>query len=146
MTEAVRPRVYLLADRPGWAFDQSARSLCARLSGRFDLRVIYQGVETSDLDPSQVDLLYVFWWGDQTYRHLGIPGERIVKEVASHRWALDARFGRIDTGEFAARYLDDCAAVTTPSRRLFDLLAGHHPQLFHCPNGVELERFRAAPR
>ena len=146
MTDAARPRVYLLADRPGWAFDQSARALIARLSLRFDLRLIYQGVETRDLDPSQVDLLYVFWWGDSTYRHLGIPRERVLKEVASHRWALDARFGRIDVASFAARYLDDCATVVTPSLRLFELLAGHHSSLYHCPNGVELARFRSAPR
>jgi len=144
MTEPALPRVFLLADRPGWAFDHSARSLCARLSHRFDLRVIYQGVETRDLDPAQVDLLYVFWWGDQTYRHLGIPRERIVKEVASHRWALDARFGPIDGAAFAARYLDDCATVTTPSLRLFELVAPHHANAYHCPNGVDPARF--APR
>jgi glycosyltransferase involved in cell wall biosynthesis len=141
-----RPRVFLLADRPGWAFDHVARALVARLSPRFDLRVIYQDVETRDLDASRVDLLHVFWWGDQTYRHLGIAPERITKEVASHRWALEEQFGPIDTGTFAARYLDDCATVVTPSLRLFELLAGHHPNLFHCPNGVDLARFRPAQR
>src|SRR5262245_11091889 len=141
-----RPRVYLLADRPGWAFDHAARALVARLSQRFDLRAIYQGVETRDLDPSQVDLLYVYWWGDQTYRHLGILRARNVKERASHRWALDEQLGRIDAATFAARYLDDCATVTTVSRRLFDALAGHHPRVFFCPNGVDLARFRGAPR
>ena len=146
MTETARPRVYLLADRPGWAFHHAACALIARLSQRFDLRLIYQGVETRDLDPSQVDLLYVFWWGDQTYRHLGIPPERIVKEVASHRWEREAKFGPIDTATFAARYLDDCTTVTTPSLRLLEQLAGHHPNLFHCPNGVDLARFRNTPR
>ncbi len=146
MTELARPRVVLLADKPGWAFDHVAHALTRRLSNRFDLRVIYSGVETRDLDPSQVDLLHVFWWGDQTYRHLGIPPERIVKEVASHRWALEAKFGPIDTATFAARYLDDCATVTTPSLRLFELLAGHHPNLFHGPNGVDLAQFNDAPR
>lgn len=146
MTGAARPRVFLLADRPGWAFDQAARALIQRLSRRFDLRLIYQGVETRDLDPAQVDLLHVFWWGDQTYRHLGIPPERIVKEVASHRWQLEPQFGPIDTATFVARYLDDCASATTLSLRLFELLSGHYPNLFHCPNGVDLARFRTAPR
>jgi glycosyltransferase involved in cell wall biosynthesis len=148
MTEAARPRVYLLADRPGWAFHHAACALIARLSSRFDLRLIYQGVETRDLDPSQIDLLYVYWWGDQTYRHLGIPRERIVKEVASHRWEREAKFGPIDLATFAARYLDDCATVTTPSLRLFERLAGHDPDLdlFHCPNGVDLACFRDSPR
>ena len=100
MIEAERPRVVLLADRPGWAFDHAARALSARLSRRFDLRVIYQGVETQTLDPSRVDLLYVFWWGDQTYRHLGIPRDRIIKEVASHRWEHEAQFGPIDVSTF----------------------------------------------
>lgn len=141
-----RPRVFLLADRPGWAFDHVARALIARLSARFDLRVIYQGVETRDLDAARVDLLHVFWWGDQTYRHLGIAPERITKEVASHRWALEAKFGPIDAATFAARYLDDCATVLTPSLRLYELLAGLHPNLFHCPNGVDLARFAPVRR
>jgi glycosyltransferase involved in cell wall biosynthesis len=140
------PRVFLLADRPGWAFDHVARALCARLAPRFDLHVIYQDVETRDLDASRVDLLHVFWWGDQTYRHLGLAPGRITKEVASHRWALEAKFGPIDTATFAARYLDDCATVLTPSLRLFDLLSDLHPRLFHCPNGVDLARFRLARR
>jgi glycosyltransferase involved in cell wall biosynthesis len=146
MTEGVRPRVFLLVDRPGWAFHHAACALAHRLSGRFDLRLIYQGVETCDLDPAQVDLLYVFWWGDQTYRHLRIPPERILKEVASHRWQLDPRFGRIDAATFAGRYLDDCGTVITPSLRLFELLDRHCANLFHCPNGVDPARFSYAPR
>ena len=147
MTEAARPRVFLLADRPGWAFDHAARALIAAalgplrpapdLPGRRDarprsgaggsaLRVL---VGRPDLppprDPARADR----------------QGGR--EPPLGARGAVRTRSTR---ATFAARYLDDCATVTTPSLRLFELLAGHHPNLFHCPNGVDLARFRAAPR
>lgn len=136
-----RPRVVLLADRPGWAFDFIARALIERLSQRFRFELIYREREPLRLRREDIDLLYVFWWGDRSYQHLGLPPERIVVEVASHRWEVEERFGRLSPDAFAAEYLADCARVTTPSLRLFETLRAVRSGVFHCPNGVDLARF-----
>ena len=38
-TGSSKPRVRLLVDRPGWAYDFVARSMAARLRGRYDLTI-----------------------------------------------------------------------------------------------------------
>jgi len=136
------PRVVLLADRPDWAFSFVARALMARLSQRFCFRLIHRECEALDVPADEIDLLYVFWWGDRSYQHLGLPPERIIKEVASHRWAIEERFGQLSPQAFAAEYLADCARVTTPSVRLFETLRAVRSDVFHCPNGVDVARFR----
>jgi hypothetical protein len=137
---AARPRVALLVDRPNWAFDFVARAFAARLAARFDFRIVRREVEPVRLDPRELDLLYVFFWGDASYQHLGLPPEKVVKEVASWRWA-GPRFGRLSPERFAETYLRDCATVTTPSLRLLDALRAHHPRVLHVPNGVDTALF-----
>jgi glycosyltransferase involved in cell wall biosynthesis len=141
-----RPRVVLLVDRPDWAFDFVARAFAERLSRRFEFHIVRRDVEPVHLDPTEIDLLYVFFWGDRSYVHLGLPPEKIVKEVASWRWAIEERWGRLAPEQFAAMYLSDCATVTTPSRGLQAVLRGIHPRVFHVPNGVDTRLFEPRRR
>jgi hypothetical protein len=76
------PRVVLLVDRPGWAFDIIARAFAARLAQRFAFRIVARAVEPVDFDPAEVDLVYAFWWGDRSFASLGLPPQKIVREVA----------------------------------------------------------------
>lgn len=148
MAEGVttRPRVLLLVDQPGWAFDIIAHAFAARLSHRFEFRILARGVEPVDVDPSAVDLVYAFWWGDRSFAHLGLPPEKVVREVASHRWQVEEGYGRLSPQAFADAYLRDCATVTTPSRRLHQLLRPLHPRVLHVPCGVETRLFRPRRR
>jgi hypothetical protein len=105
-----RPRIVLLADRPGWAFSQIARALVRRLSHRYRFRVVHREVEPPALHDDQLDLLYVFFWGDDSYQSSGIPPEKIVKEVASYRWALEEQYGRLSLERFVETHLSDWTA------------------------------------
>ncbi len=143
---SARPRVVLLVDRPDWAFDFVARAFAERLAHRFAFRIVRREREPLQIDPAEIDLLYVFFWGDRSYVHLGLPPEKIVKEVASWRWALEERWGRLSAEEFAATYLADCATVTTPSLGLQAALRVLHPRVFHVPNGVDPRLFQPRRR
>jgi glycosyltransferase involved in cell wall biosynthesis len=138
---AARPRVLLLVDRPGWAFDIIARAFAARLARRFEIRILARDVEQVDVDPRDVDLVYAFWWGDRSFAHLELPPEKVVREVASHRWQVEARYGRLSPQAFVDAHLRDCATVTTPSRRLAALLRPLHPRVLHVPCGVDTRLF-----
>lgn len=140
------PRVVLLVDRPGWAFDFVARAFATRLGHRFAFRIVRRHAGPLDLDPGAIDLLYAFWWGDRSFADLGLPPEKVVREVASHRWGVEARYGELSPRAFAEAYLADCATVTTPSRRLHALLRPHHPRVLHLPNGVDTGLFRPRRR
>ena len=95
---------------------------------------------------SEVDLLYVFFWGDRSYAHLGLPPEKMVTEVASWRWAVEARYGQLSPQALAEAHLADCATVTTPSRALHRHCAALHPRVLHVPNGFDPQLFHPQRR
>ncbi|MBW2116166.1 MAG: methyltransferase domain-containing protein, partial [Deltaproteobacteria bacterium] len=95
-----------------------------------------------NLRDESFDLLYVFFWGEDYYKKFSIRPEKIIKEVASHRWAFEEQYGKVSLEEFIATYLSDCSFVTTPSLRLFKMLKPMRDNVFHCPNGVDLKVFR----
>lgn len=137
----LRPRIVLLADRPRWAFDFTARSLRERLRDRFDIVIRYVK-RRPRLRPDRFDLLYVFFWGETWHERFEIDPNRIVREVASYRWANELRYGPMRAERLVERHLDDCRLVTTPCSRLRDELApilndrivllpkGYEPSLF----------------
>ncbi len=142
---SARPRITFLADFPNWAFDSVARSLTARLADRFQITTEYT-VRKPRLDPARIDLLYVFFWGETHHRQFGFAPERVIKEVASWRWALESRYGQLPVERFVEEHLSDCAWVTTPCQRLFEALCAVRENVLHCPNGVETEFFRPRRR
>jgi glycosyltransferase involved in cell wall biosynthesis len=135
-----RPRIVLLADLPRWAFNSVATSIARRLRDRFDVRVRYV-VDRPHLDPSKIDLLYVFYWKETYHRRFVFPPERVIREVASYRW-MDERHGTLSPEELVSEHLSDSRTLTTPCRDLFEKLSRLHPNVHLCPNGVEFDRFR----
>jgi glycosyltransferase involved in cell wall biosynthesis len=140
-----RPRVTFLADFPHWAFDSVARSLTERLADRFEINTAYT-CRKPRLDPARTDLLYVFFWGETHHQQFGFPRERVIKEVASWRWALEPRWGQLSLDRFVQEHLSDCAWVTTPSQKLYEALHGTRERVFHCPNGIETGLFHPRRR
>ena len=135
-----RPRVVFLADKRNWAFDFVARSVAARLSGRYNISIKFSN-EDPDLAPEDYDILYVFFWGENRYKKFDVPRGKLIKEVASHRWETSSHFGKLSASSFVRTYLDDCGLVTTPSRALYDRLSEERDNVFLCPNGIELGLF-----
>lgn len=60
-----KPRVLMLVDRRGWAYDTAAKAISVRLSDEFEFRICYVR-ENPDLNAWEFDLLYVFFWGRPT--------------------------------------------------------------------------------
>src|SRR5688500_9187116 len=117
-----RPKVALLADRPGWAYDRAARALQRVLAAEFECELRYV-VDRGERAPD-CDLLHVFFWGETWHRRWGLPPARVVKEVSSHRWQEPA-WGSLAPADFAARHLADAGTLTCTSRRLERLVAPH---------------------
>jgi glycosyltransferase involved in cell wall biosynthesis/predicted deacetylase len=135
-----KPRICILADVPGWAYDNSMQQIRKQLSGEFDMSVRYVS-QKPQLYPSEYDLLHVCFCGEEYYKQFGFDPERTIKEISSHRWQHDAPYGPITAEQFAERYLADCATAICTSVRLLELmpLAGVH--IRHTPNGVDVEQF-----
>jgi spore maturation protein CgeB len=136
-----KPRVLMLVDRRGWAYDTAAKAISVRLSDEFEFRISYVR-ENPDLKAWEFDLLYVFFWGETYHHRFGIPPERIVKEISSHRWANEESYGLLTPQQMAAKHLSDAGTLTATSKRLqaiFDPIRPTH----WCPNGFEPEFFSA---
>ncbi|MGW8180755.1 MAG: glycosyltransferase, partial [bacterium] len=138
-----RPRVIVLADTPNWAFDYVARSIAARLKGRFDISVEYTSMRPR-LDPDKIDLLHVMFWGNRHYKRFGFESKKVIKEVVSWRWRTGYRGEQLAPEEFCRRYLGDCLLVTTQARTIYDSLRRYRDEVYLCDNGFEPAIFTSA--
>lgn len=129
-----KPRVLILADVPGWAYDINSRGLREVLSGEFDIDIAYlHHGPYPDLRPDYYDFYHVCCWVDPMSHH-GIEKERFVKEVSSHRWE-ESRYGSLTPRQFCKKFLSDAATITATSRRLQSLIQPIRPCLL-VPNGA----------
>ena len=129
----MKPRIALLADRRGWAYDRAAQALARTLADAFEFSIHYVAERPARPD---CDLLHVFFWGETWHRRWGLPRERVVKEISSHRWN-ETSHGNLTPAEFVERHLHDAATLTATSRRLQRIVAPERP-VWLAPNGVEL--------
>jgi len=134
-----KPRICLLADRPGWVFDAVASGLGKSLADEFEFRIAYV-CQRPDLSAWPFDLIYVFFWGETYHQAFVHDPRQVIKEISSHRWGLEDCYGRLSPAQAAERYLSDAATLTTTSRRLQSLFAPHREVLW-TPNGFDPELF-----
>lgn len=137
-----KPHVLLLLDVPNWAFDHSAQQIARQLSGEFDFSFEYvHHRPPKRLNPRHYDLLYVFFWGETFHHQFGFSTSRTMKELSSHRWADDVRFGPCTPSEMVVRFLYDADTVLCTSKRLLEIVAPYHHRPFHIPNGIDTALF-----
>lgn len=130
-----KPRVVLLVDRPGWAFDAAAQAIVKHLGDEFEFRVRYV-VDQPDLAAWDFDIIYVFFWGETYHQKFVTDPRKVVKEVTSHRWANELHYGCLTPVEMVNRYLYDAATITCTSRRLEQIFAPYREICF-TPNGID---------
>ena len=140
-----KPRVLMLVDKRGWAYDTAAQAISKRLADEFEFRIEYVR-EQPDLNAWPFDLIYVFFWGETYHQKFVQDPSRVIKEISSHRWANEDQYGRLTSEQAAKRYLSDAGTLTATSHRLRDIFSAHC-EVHWCPNGFEPAHFQApAPR
>ena len=139
MNSSIRPRILLLADRRGWAFDTNAQSLIHYLCDRFEFRIAYVR-EQSDLGSFPFDMILVYFWGETYHQGFIRDPDRVIKLVTSHRWAEEEEFGHLTPMQMAERYLSDAGTIASFSKRLQDILSPYREIQF-LPNGFEPSLF-----
>lgn len=129
----------MLVDRPGWAFDAAAQAFVKHLSDEFEFKVKYV-IQRPDLAEWPFDLIYIFYWGETYYKKFMIDSRRIIKEVASHRWAIDEQFDLLSPQQMTQKFLRDAGTVVAISQRLQKILSPYR-EILWAPNGFEPDRF-----
>lgn len=139
--EGSKPRILLLCDSRGWAYDTTAQNLVSCLSDTYDFNIQYVA-EQPEIDETQYDLIYVFWWGERYHRRFVADKSKVVKEISSHRWEFEQKYGQHTPQEALDRYMDDAGYLVTTSKKLFAQFDPLHPQVFHYPLGVDTDFFK----
>ncbi|HLA80672.1 MAG TPA: glycosyltransferase [Thermoleophilia bacterium] len=116
-----RPRVLILAGKPGWAHDAAALPISRHLGDEFEFHIDYVS-QRPDLSGWQADLIYVLFWGEDYHRKYVKDPTRVVKQISSHRWATD-RYGNLTAAQLARKHLVDAATLSVPSKRLQSMIA-----------------------
>lgn len=135
MQDNRKPVVGLLVDTPNWAYDFNAQALVRHLSHLFDFRVYYV-TQQPDLGQEPLDLLLVYFWGETWHQQWNFPPEKVIKNLASHRWETEERYGSLTAAQMHARYLADARTFTAFSARLTRQFADLC-DITYCPSGTD---------
>ncbi len=130
-----RPRVLLLADKPGWVFDYVAGELKKLLKDEYYFDVKYVR-KAPHLKANNYDLVYIFFWGETFHLKTRFDPHCIIKEVSSYRWIDDPRYGPCTPDEFRDKFLRETQAITCTSLGMIELLKETHDRIYHAPNGI----------
>jgi glycosyltransferase involved in cell wall biosynthesis len=135
-----KPRVLLLADYPQWAQDRAAQAISRRLSDEFEFRIAYVS-EGPDLSVWEFDLIFVLFWGEEHHLKYVMDSRGIIKQVSSHRWGTEKRYGLLTASEAVYVYFRDAGTLTVPSRRLQTTLWPFR-EVFLAQKGFEPSEFK----
>lgn len=136
-----KPKILLLIDKPDWAFDICASEYIKYLSNDFIFIKKFLVRPRPLLLSPQYDLIHVFWWGETYYKRFHWPKSKILKEVSSHRWEDDPRYGPCTPEEFAKKYLADAGTIVCTSIKLFSKIEPFIPRICLANNGYSPQVF-----
>ena len=132
-----RPRVLVMADVPGWAWDWKARAYRQYLSDAFDVVVAYRAGYYAEPIPasfSSFALVHTFEFPQVDLVPLDYPG-KLVTGLTAHVWPT---WGP----ERVQVWADRAAALHGNSRLLVQEIQRFHPRVYYTPNGIDPQLFR----
>lgn len=142
MLSRALPRILLLIDKKGWAFDTIAQAIQKHASDRFSFEIV-ASCDVQSLDLSRFDLLHVFYFAERMHRSFLDGRIKVIKGVYSFRWQLAG----LSSEELYREHLSEADAVSVPNLVLKNLLSGLPVPVFHTPEGVDTTLFQpASPR
>jgi glycosyltransferase involved in cell wall biosynthesis len=129
-----RPKVLVLADEVGWAWQRKAQNYQRCLADRFDITIAYH------LDPpdfTRFDLIHLFEVTQTAFLDRYPPARpfKAVAGLTAHVWET---WGAERMQAWAARV----DALHGNSLLLFHELKQFHPRTYYTPNGVDAAFFR----
>jgi len=136
----VKPRILLVIDKPGWAYDICAHGMSKELSKYYEFDFVYV-IENPFVDFRGYDLIYVYFWGEMYQNKFGTQRIQVIKEISSHRWERQEKYGLLSPQEMVKRYLSEAGTYISTSLRLYKMFKPFCNRLFHCSNGFDPDKF-----
>jgi glycosyltransferase involved in cell wall biosynthesis len=129
------PKVLVVADVPGWAWERKALAYQRHLSGRYTIKVAYQTQGLPDF--SVFDLVHLFEVSQVGHLSRYAPSRRfkVVAGLTANVWRT---WGAPQMHQWAAQV----DALHANSLLLETEMRPFHPRVFYTPNGVDPTFFR----
>jgi len=123
-------KILLVADVPGWAFDNLANAMIKHLGHKFNFTKIYSAQYRSGMS-SCFDHVYFLQWNDFIGR--GNP-EEFIALISSHNYYLVY-------SDIYKQIIPKFKAVATASQELYDKIKILNPNTFCVPHGIDHNLF-----
>lgn len=139
-----KPRVLVLADVSGWAWDRKGQQYVTHLSDEFDVHLAYMTrPEYGRLDVSTFDLVHCFEVSQidrlpESIRERRHSAPRIVAGLTAHVW-------RTWGADRMHAWAESCDALHGNSYLLVDELRQFHARVYYTPNGVDADFWSPEP-
>jgi len=136
-----RPRICVLVDRIGWAYDVIAKALVVELPQYdFIIRRVDE-VDAINYGHDAYDLIFCMGW-KWPHREITTPKEKTISVCHSFR-----TLGPKHTIEEWCKYMTDrYCAMGSVNMRLQEMLGKYIPNVVYTPNGVDTVRFCPGPK
>ena len=135
-----RPRILLLADRPGWAFARDAQAVERHLSDRFDVKLAYAAYRPR-LATCPFDLVYVSAIDEFYHTRFVCDSRRVIKEVAHLPTEEEHKQAAAGISETLKLLTWDAGTLTVLCRKLQTELRPYR-EAFLVSQGVETDVMR----
>jgi len=137
-----KPKILIVCDVPGWAYDNVSSAIMNELQGVFDFYKVY-AQDLPVINHQPYDLVYCMYWRTDFLQRNFIPKRKLCLQVASF-WSWQEKY-QITLEQLVKDYLNNACAVSTNCPGLFDLISPLHPNVFMNPSGVDVEKFQPHP-
>ena len=137
-----KPRILIVSDVPGWAYDNVSASFMKELQQDFTFYKVY-AQDLPMIDHHSYDLVYCMYWRSDFLQRNLIPREKLCVQVASF-WSWQ-EIEKITAAQLVEGYLRNACAVSVNCPGLYDLISPLHPTVFLNPSGIDIEKFQPHP-
>ena len=137
-----KPRILIVSDYPGWAYDHVSDAIMGHLSPFFAFTRVH-AVDLPLINHNEFDLVYVMYWHTDFLERNIIPKSKLILQVSSF-WSWQHKY-RLSAAALAKDYLNRAQAVSVNCPGLYDLISPHHAKVFLNPSGVDLDLFTPQP-
>ena len=137
-----KPKILIVSDVPGWAYDNVSSAIMKELQRDFEFHKLY-AQDLPVINHQPYDIVYVMYWGSDFLKRNFIPKNKLCLQVASF-WSWQEKY-QITVEQLVRDYLNYACAVSTNCPGLYDGISPLHPNVFLNPSGVDIEKFHPHP-
>jgi colanic acid/amylovoran biosynthesis glycosyltransferase len=133
-----KPKILLVADYKGWAYDYKAKNIMKNLSHKYDFEIKYTEEKNNSNLINYFDGVYVFYWGHK-YLEKWIPNNNKIGSGMTCEFPFyENKLNEFEIIERTSKF----KIFTGNSIRICKMMEKYVPNIIYTPNGVDTDLFK----